>query len=64
MNKQALTEAVKFVARNLILVGLPTALVALTTVQPQYGLAVGIVLSAVDKYIHKLPNEYKGLMPF
>jgi hypothetical protein len=62
--EHAALEALKFVVRVTILVGVPAILTALITAKPQWGLGIGIALAAVDKYIHKLPNEYQGLLPF
>lgn len=63
-NKVAIRETAKFVARTIILVGLPATLSAIVAEKPQWGTAIGFVLVAVDKYIHKLPNEWRGLLPF
>lgn len=64
MNKKALVETVKFVARTVVLVGVPSVLSQVIKDRPQYGVPIGFVLMAVDKYVHKLPNEYVGLVPF
>lgn len=63
MNKKALSETIKFVIRTTFLVGVPTVLAQVIKERPQYGAPLGFALLAVDKYIHKLPNEYRGLFP-
>lgn len=60
----ALFQTVKFVLRTVVLVGVPAVLSALVASNPNWGLVVGLMLSVVDKYIHHLPNEYRGLLPF
>lgn len=60
----ALKETIKFVLRTIVLVGVPSVLAQVIKDKPQYGVPIGFVLMAVDKYIHKLPNEYVGLLPF
>lgn len=64
MNKKALIESAKFIARVILLVGVPATLAAIIAANPKAGVAIGFVLLFIDKYIHKLPNEYKGLLPF
>jgi hypothetical protein len=64
MTKSAVWEGVKFVLRLVVLVGIPTVLAEVIKQKPQWGVYIGIVLAFVDKVIHKLPNEYRGLVPF
>lgn len=64
VNVNAVVETVKFVLRMAVLVGIPATLAAVVAAKPQAGVAIGFVLALVDKYIHKLPNEYRGLLPF
>lgn len=64
MNIKALVETVKFVGRTVVLVGVPAVVSQVIKDKPQYGVPIGFALMAVDKYIHKLPNEYIGLLPF
>ena len=62
--KKSFIETSKFVLRIVILVGVPAILAEVVKEKPEYGVYVGIVLAIIDKYIHHLPNEYKGLLPF
>lgn len=63
MNK-AVFETVKFVGRQAVLFGIPATIAAVIKVKPEYAVPIGIVFSVVDKLIHHLPNEYRGLVPF
>ena len=62
--KKAIVEALKLIARLVVLVGIPAVLAALIDAKPQWAIAIGAVLVFIDKVIHKLPNEYNGLLPF
>lgn len=62
--KVAAKEVVKFVVRVVVLVGVPTVLAEVVKQKPEWGVYVGAVLVLVDKTIHELPNEYRGLLPF
>lgn len=62
--KVAVKEVVKFVVRVVVLVGIPTVLAEVVKQKPEWGVYVGAVLVLVDKTIHELPNEYRGLLPF
>ena len=60
----AIKETLKFIGRTILLVGLPSVLSQVVATKPEWGVYIGFVLMAVDKLIHKLPNEYRGLVPF
>lgn len=62
--KVALKEVVKFMVRVVVLVGIPTVLAEVVKQKPEWGVYVGGALVVVDKAIHELPNEYRGLLPF
>lgn len=62
--KKAVWAGVKLVARMLVLYGLPATIAAVIDINPQWAIAVGTILAFVDKVVHKLPNEWKGLLPF
>lgn len=62
--KEAVREVVKFVVRTVVLVGVPTVLTQIVKEKPEWGVYIGAVLVVVDKAVHELPNEYKGLLPF
>jgi hypothetical protein len=63
MNK-AIKETIKFIVRLIVLFGIPAMIAAAIDAKPEYAIVIGTILAAIDKYIHKLPNEYKGLLPF
>jgi hypothetical protein len=62
--KKAIWEGVKFVLRIIVLFGIPAVLTAVIDAQPKWAVVIGMALAFIDKVIHKLPNEYKGLLPF
>jgi len=62
--KSAIWEAVKFLLREIVLVGLPSALSQLAIAKPEYGVVIGIVLAVIDKFIHNAPVSAKGILPF
>lgn len=61
---KALWDGVKFVLRMFVLFGIPYAITQITNIKPQWAITIGTVLAFVDKFIHKLPNEWKGIIPF
>lgn len=63
-NKVAIRETAKFIVRTVLLVGLPAVLSAVVAEKPEWGTAIGFVLVAIDKYVHKLPNSWTGIVPF
>lgn len=70
MNKQAILEAVKEVARIALfaaitaVVGWLSEKVAGLDPSSVYYVVGTLFLRAVDKYIHKSPSENQGLAPF
>lgn len=62
--QQSVKEVVKFVVRVTVLVGVPTVLAEVVKQKPEWGVYVGLLLTVVDKTVHELPNEYRGLLPF
>lgn len=62
--KNPVVEIAKFVVRVVVLVGIPTVLAEVVKQKPEWGVYVGAVLVLIDKTIHELPNEYRGLLPF
>ena len=64
LDVHAVVESVKFVLRMAVLVGVPATLSAVVATNPKWGVGIGFVLALVDKYVHKLPNQYRGLLPF
>jgi hypothetical protein len=62
--KNATKETLKFVLRTVVLFGIPAVIGQLIAQRPSYAVPIGIGLNIVDKYIHHLPNEYHGLVPF
>lgn len=61
--QKAFIETFKFIFRTVVLVGVPSVVAELVKQKPEWGAYVGLVLVAIDKYIHKLPNEWRGLFP-
>lgn len=62
--KKAIWETAKFIGRYFVLFGIPAALAAIVKEKPEYAVPIGIIFSVIDKFIHHLPNEYRGLVPF
>jgi hypothetical protein len=72
MNKKALIEGLKELARVAVIAAIPVIVSGIDTIQGGFeinwmlvqAVVAVAILKAIDKYIHKSDIELKGILPF